>query len=102
MLAQATDFDLAIAELDTAESFLDFFDIQYDPNLLMSRRVKFLRLFQRQLAKLNRPTSWDTYHQAVFRAYCELELDVGIALSESHCASCQSDCASKGSEHVKS
>lgn len=96
MMAQANDLDLAIAELDTAESFLNFFNIKFDPEYLISRRIKFMRLFQRQLSKIEKPYSWDDYQKSVFRAYCELEQDIGIAFSESHCASCQSDCSSKG------
>ncbi len=92
MLAQATDLDLAIAELDTAESFLEFFNVHYDPDYLISRRIKFMRLFHRQLAKKSSPLGWDDYYQCVFRAYCELEQEIGIALSESHCASCQTGC----------
>lgn len=96
MLAQATDFDLAIAELDSAESFLDFFNIQYDPDYLLTRRVQFLRLFQRQLSKQAEPKGWDAYHQAVSRAYCELERNISVAFADSHCSTCQSDCSTKG------
>lgn len=97
MLAQATDFDLAFAELSTAESFLDFFEIKYDPEFLLTRRIQFLRLLQRQMEKVQEK-DWNTCFQAVFKAYCELEGDIKVAFAESHCSTCKtaSDCSSKG------
>ena len=89
---QATDLHLAIAELNTAESFLEFFGVSYQPSYLMPRRIKFLRLVQQRLARIAEPFTWQDYQTSVFRAYCDLEMEIGIALSESHCASCQSGC----------
>ncbi|MBD1390714.1 hypothetical protein IC617_14880 [Neiella sp. HB171785] len=94
MLAQATDMDLAIAELNSAESFLEFFNVSYQPAYLRPRRIRFMRLFRQELEKNHPPLDWNDYYQAVFRAYCLLERDVAIALSGGACggcAGCQSD-----------
>ncbi|MBW8192580.1 hypothetical protein K0504_16195 [Neiella marina] len=88
MQVQATDMDLAIAELNSAESFLDFFDVKYHPLYLKPRRIKFMRLFRQQLEKCAGPLDWNDYYHAVANAYKLLERDVVMALNGGACSSC--------------
>ena len=47
----ATLFDDALAELESAEDFLEFFDVPYSPSIVQVNRLHILQRFHDYLAK---------------------------------------------------
>ena len=47
------DFDLELSELESAEDFLDYFDVEYDPSVVQVNRLHILQRFHDYLAGVN-------------------------------------------------
>ena len=47
------DFDLELSELESAEDFLDYFDVEYDPPVVQVNRLHILQRFHDYLAGIN-------------------------------------------------
>ncbi|WP_413282665.1 nitrogenase-stabilizing/protective protein NifW [Vibrio sp. MA40-2] len=79
------------SSLESAEDFLDYFDIPYEPELVQRKRIQLLRLFQHVLNTY--PTPWQNkdYTKALNIAYCQIQSGNELAFSTSGCESC-SDC----------
>lgn len=77
-----------LEELDSAESFLNLFEVDFDPEVILHRRVQLLRLFHKNLAGYQEPIEWQDYQQALSKAYCLLKRGESLALAESACGSC--------------
>lgn len=52
---QTADFRSAMAELESAEEFLDFFDVAYDPAVVHVNRLHILQRFHDYLGKCPDP-----------------------------------------------
>lgn len=46
------DFDLELSELESAEDFLDYFGIEYDPSMVQVNRLHILQRFHDYLASV--------------------------------------------------
>ncbi len=66
-------FDDAIEDLSSAEDFLNFFEISYDPAVVHVNRLHILQRFHDYLAKSAMPTDGQSKHalyaQLLLRAY---------------------------------
>jgi len=51
MSLDATDFEQEVAELESAEDFLDYFNIEYDPAVVQVNRLHILQRFHDYLAR---------------------------------------------------
>ncbi|RCU52521.1 MULTISPECIES: nitrogenase-stabilizing/protective protein NifW [Corallincola] len=88
----ATDLDLALAELDSAEDFLTFFQVSYQPEVIQHRRIELLRQFYQQLANTQKQTpmlGWQHYKSALNRAYCLIQKGEQVGFAASKCGDCQ-------------
>ncbi len=85
--AHATDMDLVMAEMESAEEFLDFFSVDYDQETLENQRLPLLKAFNQNLASHENP-DWDDYRDALERAYCMVRRGERIAVAESRCGGC--------------
>ncbi|MGL1959285.1 MAG: nitrogenase-stabilizing/protective protein NifW [Colwellia sp.] len=77
-----------LEELDSAESFLNLFKVDFDPDIIMHRRIELLRLFHKNLTAYQEPLQWNEYQQALSQAYCLLKRGEKMALAGSACGSC--------------
>ncbi len=84
------DFVQEIDGLETAEDFLNFFDVDYDKGLVQRKRVQLLRLFQQILSRQDGSRSYSSYKQALCIAYKQLELGRELAFASSGCEGCTS------------
>lgn len=93
---RSTTMNLAdeVEELESAESFFEFFKVDYDPELIRHSRIQLLKLFNKNLVTYQEPIEWKEYREALTKAYCLLKRGVIVPLAESSCTTCQSDCES--------
>lgn len=84
------DFVDDIDGLETAEDFLNFFDVEYDAALVTRKRIQLLRLFQQILERCEGIQSYGAYKQALCVAYKQLELGRELAFASSGCEGCTS------------
>ncbi len=81
-----------IEELDSAESFLELFDVEYDPEVIQHRRVQLLRLFHKNLEWAEDVTlEFTDYKLALTKAYCLLQQGDEVPLEVPDCGQC-SEC----------
>ncbi|MBF9002402.1 MULTISPECIES: nitrogenase-stabilizing/protective protein NifW [Vibrio] len=85
-----------LEELSTAEAFLDYFDIDYEPELVERKHIQLLRLFQKLLSSQPaRLSEYRYYHQTLSIAYRQLALGREPAFDSHGCQSCHStECGS--------
>ncbi|GDY26093.1 nitrogenase-stabilizing/protective protein NifW [Agarivorans sp. Toyoura001] len=76
-----------IANLSSAESFLEFFKVSYQPNLLQVKRVVYLRLLGQVLSE-QQCSNFNEFKAAVAKAYCLLEKGVVLAHAAPACKTC--------------
>lgn len=99
------DLDLAVAELQSAEDFLGFFEVTFDADFIRSRRIHLMRLFHANLHSQSKTVeeetgypeddetttsklSWQHYQDALSKAYCLLKHGVRPEFAASKCGSC--------------
>jgi nitrogenase-stabilizing/protective protein len=76
--------------LETAEDFLNYFEVDYEPMLIQNKRVQLLRLYQQLLEKNAQNPTYATYRQALCTAYKQLSLGRELAFSGAGCQGCRS------------
>ncbi|GGB18264.1 MULTISPECIES: nitrogenase-stabilizing/protective protein NifW [Agarivorans] len=86
-LQMDTDLLQDVAELSSAEGFLDYFGVPYQPSLVQVKRVLYLRLLSQVFEKQPCET-FSEYKAAVAKAYCLLEKGVVLAHAAPQCQSC--------------
>ncbi|GAA5214903.1 nitrogenase-stabilizing/protective protein NifW [Corallincola platygyrae] len=84
----ASDLDLAMAELATAEDFLRFFEIPFKPDQIRHRRIALMRNFGQQVEGMDERKGWRGYRQALEAALNQLLNGESVPLAESKCGSC--------------
>lgn len=87
----ASDMEAQVAHLQTAEEFLNFFHIEFDPQLVRVKRIQLLRLFNHILNSFSQPAQQKDYRKALKVAYRQLENGNELAFKPSDCQGC-SDC----------
>ncbi|MCM2680439.1 nitrogenase-stabilizing/protective protein NifW [Echinimonas agarilytica] len=85
------ELDALLEDLNSAEAFLEAFEVQYDAEFLKHKRVQLLRLFRKNLEWFDVPHSRDDYQTALTKAYCLLQRGESMALNASKCGQCN-DC----------
>jgi len=87
----AIDFDNEMAHLESAEEFLRYFQIDFEPQLIRIKRIQLMRLFRHIL--MSYPTPWrqHDYKKALKIAYRQLLSGNELAFSPANCNGC-SDC----------
>ncbi len=76
--------------LETAQDFLEFFDVSYDSGFVERKHIQLLRLFQQILSRQDGSHSYSSYKQALCIAYKQLELGRELALASRGCEGCTS------------
>jgi hypothetical protein len=76
--------------LETAEDFLDYFEVEYDQVLVQNKRIQLLRLYQQLLEKNAGNRTFATYRQALCTAYKQLSLGRELAFAGTGCQGCSS------------
>ena len=61
-----SDFDLELEELSSAEDFLDYFGVAYDPAVVQVNRLHILQRFHDYLAQVTEPAD-ETGRREVYR-----------------------------------
>ncbi|MCE0495426.1 nitrogenase-stabilizing/protective protein NifW [Vibrio salinus] len=82
------DFMADIEALSTAEDFLDYFKIPYDPKLVQIKRVQLLRMYQKLLPEESGPPQYERYKQALCTAYRQISLGRELAFEAGGCNGC--------------
>ena len=85
---EATETDVLPEHLQTAEDFLDFFKVQYDPEVVQTKRVQLLRLYHGVLERYDPPLTIEHYRKAVRIAYGSIKLGQELAFADMGCGSC--------------
>jgi hypothetical protein len=80
-----------IEEFETAEDFLDYFGVGYDPVLVQTKRVQLLRLYQALMQKITPPLGVEDYRTSLDLAYRQLCHGRELGFAPSHCGDCH-DC----------
>ena len=80
-----------VNELNSAEEFLDLFNVVYDPAVIAHKRVHLLRLFRQHLHNRHANPEYADYQQALTKAYCQLQQGNRANLEIPQCANC-SEC----------
>ncbi|MGX9417630.1 nitrogenase-stabilizing/protective protein NifW [Vibrio sp. WJH972] len=88
-IATAT-FEDDIEELESAEDFLHFFDVEFDAELVTRKHIPLLRLFQQILDRHDGTPSYSAYKKALCSAYKQLELGRELAFASGGCDGCTS------------
>lgn len=88
VIMSAANLAEEVEMLQTAEDFLDFFAVSYEPRLVKVNRINLLRLFNLNLAKKPSEPTWDDYQKALLRAYCLLENGVKAEFAKGGCHGC--------------
>ncbi|MDB1124152.1 nitrogenase-stabilizing/protective protein NifW [Vibrio algarum] len=85
------DFSPDMSELETVEDFFNYFQMEYEPVLVQSKRIQILRLFRHILTSY--PTPWmpKDYKKALKIAYNQMRNGNELAFAPSNCHGC-SDC----------
>ncbi|PJC87615.1 hypothetical protein CSW98_00360 [Vibrio sp. HA2012] len=86
-----SDIEVRISELEHAEDFLRFFQIDFDPELVRVKRIQLLRLFHHILNSFSQPLQHQEYRKALKIAYRQLENGNELAFKASDCQGC-SEC----------
>jgi nitrogenase-stabilizing/protective protein len=81
----------AVDQLQGAEAFCDFFEVDYDQQLLQSKRIPLLRLYHHILESMQAEHSFEDYQKALRVAYRQIEQGNELAFNPTHCDGC-SDC----------
>jgi hypothetical protein len=76
--------------LESAEDFLGYFEVEYDPVLVENKRIQLLRLYQQLLEKNAGNRTFTTYRQALCTAYKQLSLGRELAFAGTGCQGCSS------------
>ncbi|CAM3944544.1 Nitrogenase-stabilizing/protective protein NifW [Vibrio aerogenes CECT 7868] len=82
----------AMDGLETAEDFLDFFEIAYDTRLVQIKHIQLLRMYQKLLPAGEAKPGYDQHRRALCMAYSQLTQGRELAFEASGCQSCSSDC----------
>jgi hypothetical protein len=77
-----------IEDLATAEDFLEYFNIQYDSELVKTKRVQILRMYQKLLPENGSFPSYEVYKQALCTAYKQISLGRELAFEGGGCHGC--------------
>ena len=85
------DFEAEIAGLESAEDFLEYFQVDFDPTLVQSKHIPLLRLFHHILETFPTPWQHKEYKKALKIAYKQLVSGNELAFSASRCSGC-SEC----------
>ncbi|MEF1291557.1 nitrogenase-stabilizing/protective protein NifW [Vibrio sp. M260118] len=78
----------SLESLTTAEEFLDYFNISFDPQLVTPKRIALLRLFRQELEQAPEPRGYKVYKRALLRAYRSLLFGNTPPLEGGVCGSC--------------
>lgn len=62
-----SDFDLDLDELSSAEDFLDYFEVDYDPKIVHVNRLHILQRFHDYLAKVDPKPEDEQACRALYR-----------------------------------
>ncbi|WP_394153687.1 nitrogenase-stabilizing/protective protein NifW [Vibrio maritimus] len=79
---------VSLASLSSAEDFLDYFGVSYDPEIMAPKRITLLRNFHRALASMPEPRGYLAYKKALNLAYRDLLIGNNLPLASSNCAHC--------------
>ncbi|MDF0535870.1 hypothetical protein KDN34_14200 [Shewanella yunxiaonensis] len=74
--------------LQTAEDFLDYFNVKYDPELVTTKRVQILRLYHAILERYDPPLTKEHHRKAVRIAYGSLAMGQELAFADMGCGDC--------------
>lgn len=85
------DWQADLEELETAEDFLNYFQIEYDEELIKSKHIQLLRMLNKILENLPQPIRFLHYKRAVRVAYRQLSNGNELAFTPSACEGC-TDC----------
>lgn len=77
-----------LESLSTAEEFLDYFNISFDPQLVTHKRIALLRLFREELEQAPEPRGYKVYKRALLKAYSSLLFGHLPSVEEGGCGSC--------------
>ncbi|SHO56806.1 nitrogenase-stabilizing/protective protein NifW [Vibrio quintilis] len=80
----------AMDGLETAEDFLNFFEIEYDVRLVQIKHIQLLRMYQKLLP--SGEPGFDQHKRALCVAYNQLARGRELAFEASGCQTCSSDC----------
>jgi len=71
MPCEDRDFEADLEDLSSAEDFLDYFDVKYDPAVVQVNRLHILQRFHDYLAKqeAGRAPDYDAYRRWLVLAY---------------------------------
>ncbi|WED24083.1 nitrogenase-stabilizing/protective protein NifW [Vibrio sp. JC009] len=83
-----TDFEMEIDSLSSAEDFLGYFQLDYDPQLIRTKRIQLMRMFHHVLNTFSEPLQHADYRKALKVAYRQLENGNELAFSASGCQGC--------------
>jgi nitrogenase-stabilizing/protective protein len=61
-----SEFDLDFEELSSAEDFLDYFDIEYNPSVVHVNRLHILQRFHNYLSEIEEPPESDDEKYALY------------------------------------
>lgn len=86
------ELDELLEDLDSAESFLQAFNVEYEADVIKHNRVQLLRLFRQNLDWLDREPTWDDYQSSLSKAYCLLQRGEVVELNANPCGECKKDC----------
>ncbi|MDG3085018.1 nitrogenase-stabilizing/protective protein NifW [Vibrio hannami] len=77
-----------LSALTSAEDFLNYFQVDYNPTLVQTKRIQLLRLFHSVLEALNKAPERQDYKRALKIAYKQLENGNELAFPERSCEGC--------------
>ena len=78
----------AVEQLETAEAFFAFFNVDYEPGVIRHQRIHLLRLFQSLLPENTEQLEFADYQLALTKAYCLLKEGKTVDFATDGCGSC--------------
>lgn len=76
--------------LEKLEDFFEYLEVEFDPELVKSRRVPLLRLYHVALESLPEEKTYEQYQRALQKAYKQLQWGESVKFAESSCGDCTS------------
>jgi len=89
---QEHDFMEQLSTLESAEDFLEFFEVDYDQDIVQRKHIPLLRLFQKLLS-CKTVADYGSYQKSLNLAYKQILLGNEPMLNGGGCAGCKADCA---------
>ncbi|MDC0610985.1 nitrogenase-stabilizing/protective protein NifW [Vibrio sp.] len=81
-----------LEDLETAEDFLNYFNIEFDAKLVRVKRIQLLRMYEKLLSHDADNASYESHKQALCTAYKQITLGRELAFEGGGCHGC-TDCS---------